>query len=535
MENTPRAPSGCAPSAGLIIVVGGLLLTCVGMPWVYFVRDYDYVQGTARRVQDAGALATEALAFGLVGLLVIAGLAGLVGVVGLFTRWASPLARVAATQIAIARAQHMELPEGLSTYNVTNNYRGAREPLPVELHEPAGQQTVIDAPPSVPALPGPVSVSERFTPGMSRLAQLVARGEVDLSGEQLLAGYDAEGAPAVLDIPAWALMLVAGQSGKGKSTLAGLIISQAALRGWEIFVCDPAYHRPRSLLREYLAGMTGAIYRQAVTPAEIAHTIALVTRIARRRIDGEAWSQHVLLVVDDFSVLAGGGALDEVIDELALVTLQCSAAGVHILLIAHDLTGDWFGGKIAKRLRGAGNIRAVFNMLPDAAAPILPSTKIARQVAVLPPGQALFFNGADAPALITVPWLRAEDLAHAAQGQPPRLYQPFTPRPLAPYTPPAPRPAEEGAAEMATPEPPSPPRAAPPTQRLPEQPLREQIVELLALAQGELDAETIASRLGAQLPTVKSRLSELIADELISFRRAGRRYQYAIVRRPPAA
>ncbi len=523
MSEASHVPRGRSSPLPALLAVVLLVLSCVGMPWIYFVRDYAYVQGTAREAQQFALFAANAVAWLGIGLGVAGlGVAGVL-VAGAWTRWASPQARAAALQVALKRADHLELPDGLNSLTIQPPRE--RPPLQVQLQEAPGTQTVLDAPP--PTLPPPPAAS--FAYGTPRMQQLVERGDVILGGEQLLVGYAGQ-QPRQLRPPEWGLMIVAGQSGKGKSSAAALLIGQAALNGWAIFVCDPAYKRDRSLLRQQLAGLSGAIYRQAIEPAQIAHTVALVTKIARHRIDGEPWRERVLLVVDDFSSLAGRDVLGtDALTDLFLTATQASAAGVHTLLIAHDLRGAWFGGAVARQGRDQATHRLIFNMSPDAARPILPSAAHANQVAVLPIGAALYFDGGEEPALLQLPHLTAEDLAWAAQGRPPTPYQPWQPKALA-----APAPAFASPVVAAAAPPPA--RAVPLTVVL-DWPTAQKILDVLAQQPAGLDAEGVATATGESLSTIKVRLAELKAEgKIAADRRSGKRgFTYTIVRHPAVA
>lgn len=522
MEGSPRP--GCAlPVVGTIL----LILACAGLPYAYAILDYGYVQGTMRAVQDTGVFAARVLAGGLVvSVLAAAGYAVIIGV-GIYTRWASPEARRASTEVALARAQHMELPDGLSTYNVQHHYRGAREAIPVELREP--QPQVIEAEVSAPQLPAP---HETFSYGQSRIKQLVERGDIAVGSDQLLAGYDAERRPRYIKASDLGLGIIVGQSAKGKSSLAGLLIAQAALADWTIIICDPVYHRDeRSLLKDFLAGLTGAIYRQAVRPEEIAAAVGLAMKIAQRRLDGESSEGRVLLVIDEFSSVAGRKMLDsEALENLFLTATKAAAVGVHTLLIAHDLSGSWFGGQSARRGRDQATHRLICNMSPAAAAPILPSPAYAQQVAVLPVGQALFFDGWQEPALVSFPRLAPADLAWAAQGRAPRPYAPWQPAQPQRLT------TTEELPQSKPSAPPEPPRLVPPTTQLGEPPLAELIIEVLAAAPAGLDAEAIIQRLGAPTSSVKNRLSKLRGEGVISARPGkGGAFTYTLVQRPQTA
>lgn len=521
MENTPRAPSCMARSAQLLAVVL-VVVACAGMPWYYFINDYAYVEGTARKVQDAGVLVAQGLAWGLVGFLVIAAGYGLVGLfltsAGGWTRWASPAARDAHLQIELARAQHQVLPGELSSISntVTNNYyqRGEREKALAEL--PGASLADTNAP---AALPGPLP-HEDFQAGVSRIAQLVDRRHIAPASDQILVGY-AGATPLYMRAQEWGLAIIAGQSGKGKSALAKLIIAQAALAGWTILVCDPVYHREeRSLLRHYLAGLSGAIWKQAVAPEEIAHTVGLAMKIAHRRLDHGEKGSRVLLVVDEFASVAGRRppVLDaDAMEDLFLTATKAAAVGVHTLLIAHDLSGSWFGGQAARRGRDQATHRLICNMSSKAAEPILPGSEYAQQVAMLPVGQALYFDGFTPPTVVSFPRLTPEDVAWAAGTQAPRPYAPWQPRQVAPVAD-----AEVIPAAAAPPA-----RPVPPTVQLDLQ-AAELVLDCLRAARVEIDAEEIARRTGLPVGTTKNTLGRLRADRTITHRQQGRRYLYSV-------
>jgi DNA-binding transcriptional ArsR family regulator len=530
MSESSAPPGGCARLAPPLAGILALILICAGGPYYYFFNDYEYVQGTARQIQDAGVLATQAMVALLIVLIALAALYGLLygalGLIGGYTRWASPAARHASMQIALKRADHLELPDGISTYTVTHNYRGER--APAELPAAAPRTIEGEVVPTPLALPAP---HEAFVQGPSRLQQLVGRGDIVVGSDRLLTGYDAARKPRYIKAAELGLGIIVGQSHKGKSSLAGLIIAQAALAGWHIIVCDPVYHREeRSLLREFLAGLTGAIYRQAVREEEIAAAVGLAMNIAQRRLEGDPVSGRVLLVVDEFSSVTGRKMLDaDATENLFLTATKAAAVGVHTLVIAHDLSDNWFGGRAARRGRDQATHRLICNMTPTAAAPILPNQSYAQQVAMLPVGQALFFDGWDEPALVSFPKLEPADLAWAAHGRPPVAYAPWQPRAApavaAPRAPAALTPTEPLPA-------PRPPAAL--TTAL-ELSAAELILDALAAAREELSARALAARTGLEEGTVRNVLGRLRGEGTITHRRKGKEFLYSVLPRAMTA
>lgn len=488
MANTPRAAPERRNSPAPWVLLG--LALFLG-PWavlivVILVRDLDFIVQTARALQYI-LIAAAALAIPAIG----------VGIVGLYHRWASPAARTDATTVSIARAAHPELPDGLSSFH----YNLGRRDL---VEAPAAPPPIlVEAEPAAPALPVPA-------PGRSMLLHLREQGHICRSGNSLLVGYAAD-QPQYLDARHCGLVIIGGQTRKGKTTTAELLLSQAVLMNWHVFACDPYLHKPDGLLARSRP-FSGRLARQSTTPEEIAETIRLVDKIGRRRLQGEPWREPVLLAIDEFSNLVIRRELPaDVLDLLPAMAMAYAVAGVHILIVMHDASRSMIGEKYGATLRRAATHQIVHAMAPDAAEFLLPSSAAARQVATLPPGQALYW-GEDSPMKISIPWLRGEDLAYAAEGVAER---PYAPRPRPRPLPPVPAPA---AAAASAPQPlaPTEPIAAAPPARPPVPPtvplfssVDEAIVEVLATEGGWHTADAIARAVGGNAGSLKNKLKKL--------------------------
>lgn len=504
-----------SPMWSAIGLVAALLLACVGMPWVYFIRDYEYVQGTARAVQDTGVLAAQALVWGLIGLLALAATWGAVITVGLFTRWASPRARESATKIAIARAAWPELPEGLHSFSL-------REPARHEL-EPARLTPIIDAEPAPAALPAPALPTAR--PGRPLLQQLDEAGLVNRSGHQLLIGEE-NGVPIYIDSRQAGVVAVGGAPASGKSSTVMSLLAQAALMRWGIVVCDPFPHKPDGVLKRSEA-LGGAVIKRASSPQEIDAAIRWVDGIGRRRLNGEPWRAPLILVIEEFSNLVIRKELpQETINLLPAMGMAYRSAGIIIIPIGHIWKASLLGGaQLGAVLRQVATHTIVHRLAPDAAELLLPIGSDINP-ATLPSGVALV-TGPDGIYRVTVPWITLDDMAYAsaAAAQP----APQAPPPLPSWQPPT-APAPAPAAALPSPGGPAP---VPETVRLDPR-LDEQILDLLAEA-GELDAAQIAAQLGAAPGSVRNRLAALRADGVVSTRSEGRRFVYSLLRRAAAA
>lgn len=506
MEKTPGLSiPGCAmPAAGVL----ALILACAGMPYIYFFRDYDYIEGTARKIQDTAVLAAQVGVGALALIVVLGAVAGLVSTAGIWTRWASPAARAVYEKVALKQADHMELPEGLSTYNVQNHYR-ERTPIPVEIA--GGQPMIAEVTPAALAAP-----QAEASAGM--LARLRAEGHLSPGG--LYVGQGEEGG-ARIDMATCGFIAIGGRSRSGKTRTTQLIIAQAVLQGWDVALCDPFPNKADGLMN-LCKPMSGHFFKQAGTPEEIAKTIQLVDKIGRRRIDGERWDKPLLLVIEEFSNVVIRGMLpSEILDLLPAMAMLYAAVGVHGVIIGHDFSRSMLGDRYGALLRRACTHRIAHRLAPDAAELLVPSSYTG-QVVELRPGRALYW-GEDSPQGVDVPLIADVDLALAARGVAPKPYAPWAPRTIAP-TPP------DQVVEPATAAPSA--KVVPQTTQL-DLAADELILDVLRVARVELDADEIARRVALPVGTVRNRLAALRAEGDINHRKDGRRFVYSVLQPVP--
>jgi hypothetical protein len=356
------------------------------------------------------------------------------------------------------------------------------------------------------------------------LAQFHSAGHVCRSGNSLLVGYS-DGQPQYIELPECGFVGIGGQPRVGKSTTSLLIIEQAILSGWHVFIGDPHIQKADGLLSR-CRPLSGRLAKQAVTPDEIAIMVRTVDKIGRRRVQGDTDRTPVLLIVDEFSNLVWRDLLPaDVLAVLPSMAAEYAGVGVHGVLIAHDWSKASLGGDLGAALRRAITHRLIHRMDPGNTEFLLPkgSSAQARAVQGLEKGRALFY-GPDGGVMVTVPWLTDTDAAYAAQGTPPRPY--------------APRPALAAAAAPA-------PRV-PPTLRVPQQPPRqpapptvpmiitvpEQIFDLLRARTSWMTASEIAAALRIDEHVIRTEIKALVNTGQVSrrpctARTTKERYEYS--------
>lgn len=401
------------------------------------------------------------------------------------------------------RADRSQFPN-LTTYHHAPHLEASAAPaLP--------QPTELPVPPALPLL----------APGLPLLAQLQARGHICRSGRSLLVGYSDGQQPLYIELTACGFIGIGGQSRSGKSTTTMLLIAQALLLRWHLFVGDPHIHKADSLLNR-CRPLSGQLARQAVTPEEIAALVRLVDKIGRRRVQGDADRTPVLLILDEFTNLIWRKELPaDVLRILPSMAIEYAGVGVHGIVISHDWSKASLGGELGAALRRAITHRLVHRSDLGNAEFLLPSGALARQVPTLPTGQTLYW-GPEGGQVATVPGMRDEDMQLVAQGQPERPYQPWPPQRLQPA-------ASGPASAPAAPPAPAVARSIPPTEPLPQPTVQEQIVDLL-WARPWQTSSVIAATLGVDLKVVQTELKALFDQRRLTRReaRAGRdRYEWS--------
>jgi hypothetical protein len=386
------------------------------------------------------------------------------------------------TQAEWARASGFR---NLSTYAPNSSYRyDSRNELPPALPEPEPAAVVLPVDGARPVL-----------------AQLAGKGL--LGADRLLVGFNGEAAPVALELDDVGFVGIGGLPRQGKTTTALGLLGQAAYHDAVIFVCDPHGRTDKGLLGPALP-LSGRFERQAVDPHEIAATVALVAKIARRRLDGyDAASDHIYLVVDEFTALIARGELPPAtLAELLTIAVEAAKVKVHAILIAHDWSAGRLGQSIGTTLRRVLTHRIVHRADAGVAGLLLPVAADARAAAQLAKGEALVLTSYGGTERVRVPHMAtAADLAFAARGAAPRAY---TPRPL---------PQLASAA-------PARPALAPPGLTL-----AGRIVALLADGQAR-DSLAIAAQLNEDKAAVQAALSRLASTGEITRTGSPRNYVY---------
>ena len=352
-----------------------------------------------------------AIFFRGIGILALAGIA--LGLVGLYNQWASHRAAGADKLIKLADKQRA-LPAGVQSVSWHDSHKQLPPP----------EQQVIEAPAEdLPALP-------LTREGTSRLEQLRQLGHICRSGNSMLTGYS-EGKPTYIELPECGFVGIGGQPRTGKSSTSLLLIEQAVLTGWHVFVGDPHVQKADGLLSR-CKPFSGRLARQAVTPDEIADLVRYVDRIGRARVNGDRDRTPCILVLDEFSNLVWRDMLPaDVLGILPSMAAEYAGVGVHGILIAHDWSKASLGGDLGAALRRAITHRIIHRMDAGNVEFLLPkgSSAQARAVASLDVGRALYW-GPEGAAMVAVPWLGEDDARYASQGTPEQPYAPRQPAQL---------------------------------------------------------------------------------------------------------
>jgi len=307
---------------------------------------------------------------------------------------------------------------------------------------------------------------------------------------------------------------IAGAPRSGKTTLASLILAQAARQDAAIILCDPHRAHPESLAAR-CAALSGAFIRQATAPEEIAEAIRFAMRIAQRRLSHpEEARERVILAIDEFTSLVLRRLLEPaILDALTALIIEPAKAKVHTVLIGHDWSSRTLGSAYGAPLRRAITHRAVLRCAADNASFLLPSAALARQAEALKRGEAILF-GDEGPVTARIPQISAADLTWAAR-RPPRA---LLSSQYSQYSQKAPE---------ATPVIPPTLRAAPATEALPALTIDDQILGLLAARGGWLAGKEIASAIPGDPKSIYNALAGL--SKAGAIRQRGRRGSYEYI------
>lgn len=361
-------------------------------------------------------------------------------------------------------------------------------------HQPAAASVLQNAPIDVT----PVVVASAPAPHWSQLTRPGA----------LLFGSGDDGA-AYAELAYCAGVAICGQPRSGKTTLARLLLAQAAQQDATLIVCDPHGARPDSLLSS-LEPLRPAMQRAATSGDEIANAIALACRIADKRLQSAAQYPPLVVVIDELTSLVLKQTLDyATLARLAALVVEPAKVRMHIILIGHDWSAKTLGSYGAV-LRRAVTHRAVLRSDAGNADLLLPPA-LAKQAARLERGTAIIV-GDDAPQTVRVPQVNAADLAAVAR----RLPQRSLPTPQAVR-----QIAQSAAAVTQTP----PPAAAAPTERLPEPRQRDLALDALRARPG-LTARELAQHMGWDEQVARNVCGDLLDAGAVERRQDGRSYRY---------
>lgn len=486
------SPSGTPSRGGPVaraLVVGVIILVA---PWTLIILavatfDLDYIIQTARTLQDllVTVLTGAALIAALAGGLALA--AGAMGVRFLWHRTTGDVLRAELQRrgdVAMEQARQSQYPSLTSyTYSPRYEYEVTAAPPAPALAAPGAQ------PPALPAPP----------PGQL-LQELRARGVIGVGNRLVLGLQGTEVVPVEVGVAS--MIAIGGGPRMGKSTCAAWIISQAAMSGWPVYLCDPHGRDAQSILAR-VEPIAHLLARAATTPEEMAEAIAAFNALGQGRVHGgDADRTPALLVIDELPELAMSGQLPRaVMETLIRIGSAYPKAGLLMVGIGYDWSATVMNSPYAAPLRRLALPRVTVNADP-AGAEHLVGKRLASQARDLKRGQALFVGYGDY-GLIEIPQVSRDDLVSIAS--------------LCPTPPPAPA---LMVLEHAV--------HAPAAASVAEPPLDERIVGYLRSVSAPQGSKAISDALKADNDQVCARLVELVAAGRLTRSGAKRNYVYAL-------
>ena len=231
-------------------------------------------------------------------------------------------------RIEAARNPAPQLPPGLRSYSP----RYANREAPVNR-----QSSIVNRPPAL-------TTDHRPPTTIPSLAQVLAVRPTD----QVVVGYERNGAPLALGLDAIGATLVVGERRTGKSTTVAVLAAQLAALRAQFFLIDP--HGPLTdSLAQRLAPLGNRLALCVSTPAEAEGVLRAVTGELERRLAGEEGDPCVLLV-DELNSMAVGAWADVGREVAALaqrLAQEGGKLGMGVIAAAHLTNVDSIGSHFA--------------------------------------------------------------------------------------------------------------------------------------------------------------------------------------------
>jgi hypothetical protein len=258
------------------------------------------------------------------------------------------------------------------------------------------ETTVTEVEADPPALPPPVV---RFSDIAHQIGQ----------GQMLIGIRPADGS---LRLGTWAehkTILILGKSSSGKTTTMTEKVVEAAKGGAALIICDPHGHKDDSLLRKIspLAPLCFPGTSPAIQHRDIYRNVRQARAELQRRVDGGAYDQPLLLVVEEWNRLQRD---EEVAEEVAQAALEIGQEGrgfgVYAIFGAQTMTGF---AQVRRAL-----ISAIVHRVDEAEARRVIPGRYAKLAQELPVGLTYVLDADGQTELLRQPLITAQDIASVA-------------------------------------------------------------------------------------------------------------------------
>jgi GTPase SAR1 family protein len=201
---------------------------------------------------------------------------------------------------------------------------------------------------------------------------------------------------------------VGGQQGSGKTSTLRSIICQSLLQGYKVWVIDPHYPHPKSLLHSLKPFLNaGLIFAGTAT-----ETLKEVNQTITHRLSTQESSDNpAILVIDEvLDVVNGCRGATETISRIGTQGRKCQVFG---LFAGHSWLASRTGGDSA--VRDNLTARIVHHMERKQAYILLQDTELAKEAKTLKTGEAYFQTIGRTPARVHIPKCEPADVFEVAE------------------------------------------------------------------------------------------------------------------------
>lgn len=209
-------------------------------------------------------------------------------------------------------------------------------------------------------------------------------------------------------------ILIAGQSGSGKSQTASFYLNQYAYQGTQLIICDfDSPDEEEEALSERIDHLRGAFYLPvAKKPEDIQNRLKILNAEYERRRNDVTRRFPLMLVIDEVSAFLSHIKEDNsnAIENFAQKLLLMRKVGIRSMIIGQEWSSG-FSTQLMRPIRSAFRVKIIHKL--DAANTKMlldfPTSQLVRDIGALNTGE-VYYNGAKlrVPLLDSVDMIRAE-------------------------------------------------------------------------------------------------------------------------------